>query len=449
MIKRCDKVLLPENAEKILNLLSKNGYKAYVVGGCVRDYILGKSGGDIDITTSAKPMIIEQILTNEGIKVIETGLKHGTVTAVIDSEQYEITTFRKDGDYEDNRHPENVLFVDDVKEDLSRRDFTVNAMAYNHNDGIVDLFFGMDDIENKIIRAVGNPNKRFTEDALRIMRAIRFSSVLGFEIEENTKKAIFDNKELLKNVSVERLYVELIKLLLGDNVLKVLSEYKDVIAVIIPELKPTFDCEQNNPWHIYNVYNHIINAVDSAPKTEVIRLTMLLHDIGKPLVKTTDSNGIDHFKMHAKAGAGIAKEILKRFNVSNKIYDEVTTLVYYHQGVENVDNVKVKRWLSKLGEEYARDLFLVRIADLKAHNLAKTDYEIKKMYSLLDELDEVVKRGDAFKISDLAVNGNDLIELGYKGAKIGQKLNEILSLVVDDEIANDKDVIIKYIISNK
>lgn len=449
MIKRNDIIAIPKNAEIILNLLNKNGYKAYVVGGCVRDYILGKNGGDIDITTSALPMVIEQILTEKNIKVVETGLKHGTVTAVIDKEQYEITTFRKDGDYKDNRHPQNVSFVDDIKEDLCRRDFTVNAMAYNHEDGIVDLFGGINDIENKVIRAVGDPNRRFKEDALRIMRAIRFSSVLGFSVEENTKKAIFDNKELLKNVSVERIYVELVKLLLGDNVLNVLSEYKDVIAVIIPELKPTFDCEQNNPWHIYNVYNHIINAVNYAPKREDMRLAALLHDIGKPSVKTTDDKGIDHFKTHAKVGAEIAQSILKRLNVSNKIYDKVTTMIYYHQAVEKVDDIRVKRWLSKLGEEYTRDLFFIRIADLKAHNPQKTDYEIKKIYSLIDELDEIIKRGDAFKISDLAVNGNDLIALGYKGADIGNKLNEILNLVVDDKIKNDKNIIIKYIKNNK
>lgn len=449
MTSNIDNIIIPKNADKIINLLNSKGHKAYVVGGCVRDYILEKNGGDVDITTSAKPIVIEQILTEQGIKVVETGLKHGTVTAIIDSEQYEITTFRKDGDYEDNRHPQNVLFVDDVKEDLSRRDFTINAMAYNHSDGIVDLFGGKEDINNKLIRAVGNPNKRFNEDALRIMRAIRFSSVLGFEIEKETKKAVFDNKELLKNVSVERLYVELIKLLLGDNVLNVLSEYKDVIAVIIPELKQTFDCEQNTPWHIYNVYDHIINAVNYAPKNEVIRLTMLLHDIGKPFVKTTDSKGVDHFKTHAAAGAEIAKSVLKRFNVSNKIFDEVTTLVYYHQSIENVEKVKVKRWLSKLGEEYARDLFLVRIADLKAHNVVKTDYEIKMMYSFLEELDKIIARGDAVKISDLAVNGNDIKSLGYNGVEIGQKLKEILSLVVDDKLINDKNIIIKYIISNK
>lgn len=436
---------IPQNAEVILNLLNQNGYKAYIVGGCVRDNLLGKSGGDIDIATSALPKETEKILAENGIKTVETGIKHGTITAVIDHEPYEITTFRKDGDYKDSRHPESVDFVSDICEDLSRRDFTVNAMAYNRAEGLVDLFGGADDLHNKVIRAVGNPDKRFKEDALRIMRALRFASVLGFAIEEKTKRAIFKNKELLLNVASERIFTELTKLLAGDYVLKILDEYREIIGVIIPELKPAFDCAQNNPWHIYNVYEHIIHAVDAAPKDEIIRLTMLLHDIGKPQVKTTDEKGKDHFKTHAAVGAETAKEILKRFHVSNEIYDKVTTLIYYHQGIENVDDIRVKRWLAKIGEEYTRALFQVRIADLLAHNPEKISYEVEKIKELQDELDEIVAAGDAFKISDLAVNGNDLLALGYKGKEIGNKLNEILLLVVDDKLANHKTDILSYL----
>ena len=437
---------ISENAEKLINLLSENGYKAYAVGGCVRDYLLGKPEKDIDITTSAKPEIVEEILTKQSIKVVETGLQHGTVTAVINGDPYEITTFRKDGEYKDNRRPESVDFVDDVKEDLSRRDFTINAMAYNHNEGIVDLFGGKADLDNKIIRAVGNADKRFKEDALRIMRALRFSATLCFDIEESTKKAIFDNMHFLENIAYERIFTELKKLLVGDNAMQVLDEYKEVIGVITPELKPTFNCVQNNPWHIYDVYGHIIHAVDSAPKDDIIRLTMLLHDIGKPSVKTTDEKGIDHFKTHAVAGADIAKKVLKRFKVSNEIYDKVTTLIYYHQGVENVDDIRVKRWLSKIGVEYTRALFKVRVSDLLAHNPEKIGYEVEKLNELQQELEEIVAVGEAFKISDLAVNGNDLIALGYhKGKEIGEKLNEILMLVVDNQLENDKDKIIEYL----
>ncbi|MDE6658846.1 MAG: CCA tRNA nucleotidyltransferase [Eubacterium sp.] len=433
------------NAEKLIHLLSENGYKAYAVGGCVRDNLLGKPEKDIDITTSAKPEMVEEILKQNHIKVVETGLKHGTVTAVLNGEPYEITTFRKDGEYKDNRRPESVDFVDDVKEDLSRRDFTINAMAYNHQEGIVDLFGGKADLDNKIIRAVGNADKRFKEDALRIMRALRFSATLCFKIEEKTKKAIFDNMHLLENIAYERIFTELRKLLVGDNAMQVLDEYRAVIGVIIPELKPSFDCVQNNPWHIYNVYGHIIHAVDSAPKDDVIRLTMLLHDIGKPSVKTTDEKGIDHFKTHAFVGADIAKKVLKRFKVSNEIYDKVTMLIYYHQAVENVDNIRVKRWLAKIGEDYTKALFKVRISDLLAHNPEKIGYEVEKLSKLQQELEEIVAAGEAFKISDLAVNGNDLLALGYKGKAIGEKLNEILMLVVDNKLENDRDKIIEYL----
>ena len=425
--------------------MSDNGCKAYAVGGCVRDYLLGKPEKDIDITTSAKPETVEEILKQNNIKVIETGLQHGTVTAVLNGENYEITTFRKDGEYKDNRRPESVSFVDDVKEDLSRRDFTINAMAYNHKEGIVDLFGGKKDIDNKVIRAVGNADLRFKEDALRIMRALRFSATLCFDIEESTKKAIFDNMYLLDNIAKERIFTELKKLLAGDNALQVLDAYKEVIGVVIPELKPAFDCVQNNPWHIYNVYDHIIHAVDAAPKDEIIRLTMLLHDIGKPSVKTTDEKGIDHFKFHAPVGADIAKKVLKRFKVSNEVYDKVTTLIRYHQGVENVDDIRVKRWLAKIGADYTKALFKVRISDLYAHNPGKIGYELKKLNEFLIELDEIVAAGEAFKISDLAVNGNDLIALGYKGKEIGEKLNEILMLVVDDRLNNTKEDIVDYL----
>lgn len=438
-------MFLPKNAEKIIDLLTENGYKAYAVGGCVRDFLLEKACDDVDVATSALPDEVERILKDEGIKVFETGLKHGTVTAVMDGEHYEITTFRKDGDYKDSRRPETVDFVTDIADDLSRRDFTVNAMAYNHSEGIVDLFGGKEDLENGIIRAVGDPNKRFNEDALRIMRALRFSSVLGFAIEENTKKAIFDNMHLLNNISAERIFTELTKLLMGDNAVSVLDEYRQVIGVIIPELNPCFDCVQNNPWHIYNVYGHIIHTVGAAPKDKIIRLTMLLHDIGKPQVKTTDEKGIDHFKTHAVVGAEIAKTVLKRFKVSNEIYDKVTTLIHFHQSVENVDDIRIKRWLSKIGEDYTRALLQVRAADLLGHNPDKIDYELEKIKELQNELEETVAVGAAFKLSDLKINGNDLKSLGYEGKEIGEKLNELLALVVDDQLENMKEKLIEYL----
>lgn len=438
---------IPDNAEKIINALCENGFDSYVVGGCVRDFLLGKPVSDTDIATSALPIETEKILRSKHIKVIETGIKHGTVTAVIDKTPYEITTFRTDGEYMDSRRPESVEFVRDIKEDLKRRDFTVNAMAYNESAGLIDLFGGKDDLKDRIIRAVGDPDKRFKEDALRIMRALRFSAVLGFEIEENTKKALFENRFLLKNIAAERILTELLKLLVGKNVLHVFDEYREVIAVVIPELRDTFHCAQNTPWHMYTVYEHIIRAVAFAPPDSVIRLTMLLHDIGKPSVKQTDENGRDHFKTHAAAGERIAETVLRRLKVSNEIFSKVTTLIKYHQSVENVNDIKIKRWFNKIGQEYTLSLFEVRIADLKAHNTKKAEVhaEIQTLERLKEEALALISRGDPYRVCDLAVNGNDLMALGFSGRDIGDKLQEILALVLEDKLKNEKSELLSYL----
>lgn len=438
---------ISSKAKIVINALADAGFSAYVVGGCVRDYFLGNQTSDTDITTSAKPYEVEKILADKNIKVVETGLKHGTVTAVIDKTPLEITTFRADGEYRDSRHPQSVEFVENIEQDLKRRDFTVNAMAYNEEQGIIDLFGGREDIENRIIRTVGEPDVRFKEDALRIMRALRFSSVLGFEIEEKTKKSIFDNMYLLENISAERIFSELSKLLCGKNVLNVLDEFRQVIGVIIPQLIPSFNCAQNTPWHTYTVYEHIIHSVDFAPCDPVIRLTMLLHDIGKPSVKLTDENGRDHFKTHADAGEKIAAEVLSKLKVSNNIYNKVTTLIKYHQSVENVNDVKIKHWFNKIGEEYTLSLFDVRIADLKAHNLGKKEvlFEIERLMSLEEEAKMIIKRREPYKISELAVNGHDLISLGFSGREIGDKLSEILTLVMDGRLKNTKKDILDFL----
>lgn len=438
---------ISSKAKIVINALADAGFSAYIVGGCVRDYFLGNQTSDTDITTSAKPCEVEKILADKNIKVVETGLKHGTVTAVIDKTPFEITTFRTDGEYKDSRHPQSVEFVEDVEQDLKRRDFTVNAMAYNDERGLVDLFGGREDIENRIIRTVGEPDARFKEDALRIMRALRFSSVLGFDIEEKTKKSIFDNMYLLENISAERIFSELSKLLCGKNVLNVLDEFRQVIGVIIPQLIPSFNCAQNTPWHTYTVYEHIIHSVDFAPRDPVIRLTMLLHDIGKPSVKLTDENGRDHFKTHADAGEKIAAEVLSKLKVSNNIYNKVTTLIKYHQSVENVNDVKIKHWFNKIGEEYTLSLFDVRIADLKAHNLGKKEvlFEIERLMSLEEEAKMIIKRREPYKISELAVNGHDLISLGFSGREIGDKLSAILTLVMDGRLKNTKKDILDFL----
>lgn len=438
-------VQIPQDVKNLISAFECGGYSMYIVGGYVRDMLLGKSGGDVDLTTSALPAQAESVLENAGVRYIETGLKHGTITAVINHIPYEITTFRSDGAYSDSRHPESVSFVADVKEDLSRRDFTINAMAYNEADGLIDLFGGCEDLKNGVIRAVGNPDIRFKEDALRIMRALRFASQLGFKLEAETARAALENKALLDNISSERIYSELEKLLCGDNALFVLSEYREIFAQIIPELRPCFDCAQNTPWHIYNVYDHIVHSVAAAPKKSVIRLAMLLHDIGKPAVKVTLENGRDSFKRHAEKSAELALQILERFRVSNAVRDEAVTLVKYHQSVENVNDIRPKRWLNKIGYDYTRDLLDVRLADLKAHNPEKVGFEIEKIEEIKQQLEDIVKAGEAFRISDLAVNGNDLIALGFSGREIGEKLTEILNLVIDGKLANNKEEIISYI----
>ena len=328
---------------------------------------------------------------------------------------------------------------------MSRRDFTINAIAYNPNkDEIVDLFGGRDDIENKIIKAVGNPDKRFKEDALRIMRAIRFSSTLGFEIEENTKAALFRNKELLKNVSAERIFTELSKLLLGDNVFDVLTEYKEIIGVIIPELVPIFTCGQNTVWHIFDVYTHTAKTVEQAPRLLSLRLTMLLHDIGKPFAKTTDGNGVDHFKGHQKISADLAAPILKRFKISNELYDRVMLIIPIHDIHIGTKKKNIKKWLNRLGEQGLRDLIAVKRADKLGQNPKMTGEELQNLVTTESLVDEIIANAEPYSVKDLKINGFDLINLGFKGKEIGDILSAVLEMVIDGKLENEKDILLKY-----
>lgn len=436
---------LSKNAEEIIVMLENSGYEAYAVGGCVRDFLMGRACDDVDITTSATPQQTEAVFSHNDVRFIETGLKHGTITAVTPGGNFEVTTYRTDGDYKDNRHPDAVEFVTDIKSDLSRRDFTVNAMAYSDKRGLVDLFGGQDDLNAKIIRAVGDPDKRFKEDALRIMRALRFSSVLSFEIEPETEKALFDNQELLKNVSSERVFSELSKLLLGDNVFNVLMKYREILAQIIPELRFIFNIPQNTKWHIYDVWEHTCKSVDVAPRDVALRLTMLLHDIGKAFSKTTDENGTDHFKGHQKISAVYAQKALERLKVSNEIYDRVMFLVPIHDMHIGTDSKKIKKWLSKAGESRLRDLIEVKRADKLAQNPIMTCEELSNLDITQSELDRIIEEGEPYSLKDLAVNGYDLIELGYSGAEIGEKLHILLEKVIDGSIKNEKQALLNYL----
>ncbi len=435
-------------AQYLIELIENAGYEAFEVGGCVRDFLMNKACADIDITTSASPQETEKILEANNVKYIETGIKHGTITAVIDGKHFEITTYRTDGDYKDSRHPESVEFVKSIDEDLSRRDFTVNAMAYNRKTGLVDLFGGKSDIENKIIRAVGDADKRFKEDALRIMRAIRFASVLSFAIEENTEKAIFDNKDLLLNVSSERIFTELSKLLLGKNVFNVLMKYRDILAVVIPQIKDSFDVEQNNRWHLYDVWEHICHSVENAPADLGIRLAMLFHDIGKPFCKTRDCDMNDHFYGHPAISAQLASSALKNLKIPNDLYDRVILLIKIHDKHITTDKKNIKKWLSKIGTERTLDLIDVKKADMLSQNTELTMPEIEGIEKTRQIVFDVLESEEAFKISDLAVNGYDLMSIGIKGEKIGKALNFLLEKVIDGELENKKESLINYLNKN-
>lgn len=430
---------LPNDAKRLIDLLISGGYQAYAVGGCVRDALMGRTGGDIDITSSATPEQLEALLCANNIRYVETGLKHGTITAVINHIPYEITTFRSDGEYKDNRRPENVKYITELSGDLARRDFTVNAIAYNDIDGIVDLYGGRADIENRIIRAVGNPDKRFQEDALRIMRALRFSSVLGFKMEENTKRALFDNKDLLLNIAGERIYTELMKLLTGDSAEDVLLKYREVIAVIIPELKVCFDFPQNSKWHIYDVYTHTVKSVAAAPEKDYLRLALLLHDIAKPYCRTTDENGQDHFKGHPAKGVEIAHNILKRFKVSNDVYNKVITLIEIHDLHITEKPSNIKGWLRRLGEELIFDFIDVKIADMQTHNLNLAQCELDALKRIKQQTKDIIESGEPYKISDLKINGNDLKQLGYSGHEIAQELEKLIKIVSGNANCNTKE----------
>lgn len=440
---------LPVDVENLICLLNENGYKAYAVGGCVRDDLMNRAAGDVDITTSAKPEEVEKILSENSIKFVETGLKHGTVTAVIHHIPYEITTFRTDGEYKDSRRPESVMFVENIEDDLSRRDFTINAIAYNKYDGFVDAFGGMDDIKSKVIRCVGDADKRFKEDALRIMRAIRFSSVLGFEMEEKTKKAIFDNVQLLDNIAAERIYTELIKLLMGDHAEKVLLEFKEVIAQIIPEFKPCFACEQHSKWHLYDVYTHIVKSVALSPKKDYIRLAVLFHDIGKPQCKKTDEKGVDHFKGHPIVSADITRTVLKRLKVSKEIFNKVVTLVEIHDLHITQKPSNIKKWLRKLGEEFIFDFIDLKIADMASHNLNEAGHELNELKHIRKLTQKVIDSGEPYRICDLDINGHDLVELGYKGKDISTELENLIKIVSGNPKCNTKEKLIHQAVVDK
>ncbi len=427
---------LPNNVDKILNMLNNAGYEAFAVGGCVRDAMLGIEPNDWDITTSAQPAEIKEVFSS--YRTIDIGEAHGTIGVLIDDVVYEITTYRIDGDYADKRHPDSVSFAKTIEEDLSRRDFTVNAMAYNNEKGIVDPFNGQADLKYKALRCVGDPDTRFNEDALRILRGLRFASVYNFGIESKTAASIIRNRLLLNDISEERIASEFNKLLCGDNVKYILSRYKDVFSVFFPEIVSTFDFAQNTPHHNKTVWRHITASVSFIEPDELLRLVMFLHDVGKPLALRTDSKGIDHFKGHNHFGAVLAKNALERLKYPRKTIDDVCVLIEYHDVRFNEDKRKIKHVLNIIGKENFERLLKIQLADIKAQSMYKRESKLRDHELAKQAFREITDNNECYSLQSLAINGSDLIHLGITdGKSIGFILDNLLDEVINETLEND------------
>ena len=435
------KINLPEKVNKIIKALENKGFSAYAVGGCVRDSLLGIDPFDWDITTDALPYQVKEIFP----KTFDTGLKHGTVSVLIDKDIFEVTTFRCDGEYLDNRHPESVSFTKSIEDDLSRRDFTVNALAYSDSAGLIDCFGGICDLKNKIIRCVGDADKRFNEDSLRILRAVRFSAQKNFEIEENTKLSIIKNAELVKNLSVERVISEITKIILSDP-FKIKDLYDlGILKHIMPEMCLCFENEQNIKWHIYDVGMHSLNVVKNLENKPYLRFAGLMHDWGKPYTRGKNEEGEDTFRNHAKKSVEIAEEFLKRYKFSNSDKDKILRLIKYHDREIIPEKKYVKRAINDVGEYIFLDLINLKRADCLSQNLELTSPRLL-IYEKYEEIyNEIIMGNEAISVKSLEINGKDLINLGFKGKEIGDTLNFLLNKVIDNPELNKKETLLKIV----
>ena len=428
---------LTQGSIEIINTLKENGFEGYVVGGAVRDAFLGNLSSDIDIATSATPEEMLKVFSN--FKVYKTGIKHGTITVQSAGEFIEVTTYRVESGYSDNRRPDTVDFVKDIKEDLKRRDFTINAMAYNEDGGLIDYFDGIPDLKNGVIRTVGNADERFKEDALRILRALRFASVLDFKIEEETQKACIRNRSLLKNISVERIYAEFNKLLVGKGAGRVLLENKEVIFEIIPELKDCDGFEQFSKYHCYDVYTHIVKSVEFSERDRLVRWALLLHDVKKPECFTLDQNKTGHFYGHHLSSSKASREILKRLKADNYTIEMVYKAVYMHDFETPTTKIAVKKFLKENGYEFLKILSKVKVGDALAHNSKYTEKRKENAYKFLKIANEVLENKECFELKTLAINGNDLKSVGFSGASIKTALDTLLNEVIEEKIENNKE----------
>lgn len=439
------KISVPRKAKYIIETIRNAGFEAYVVGGCVRDSILGREPEDWDITTSAKPEQVKKLFP----RTIDTGIKHGTVTVMLDKESFEVTTYRIDGKYEDSRHPKEVTFTPNLKEDLRRRDFTINAMAYNDESGLVDIYGGLEDIERQIIRCVGDARERFREDALRIMRAIRFSAQLGYSIEEETRAAIRELAPTLEAISAERIQVELVKLLVSPHPDYLRDAYDmGVTKIILPEFDVCMRTPQRHPHHMYNVGEHTLHALTEVEPDKVLRLAMMLHDIGKPVTLEIDEDGSTHFHGHNAVSEEMARTILKRLRFDNDTIYKVCKLVMYHDyGNSVVPSMRVvRRAINRVGEDIFPLLFPIKRADVAA----QSDYLCREKLDAIDQwqqmYEKVLEEKQCVSLKTLAVTGKDLINIGCKpGPELGEQLQTLLELVLEHPEYNTREYLLKEV----
>ncbi len=436
------KIKMPGKVNKIIGVLQEAGFEAYAVGGCIRDSLLGRTPNDWDITTSAKPMEVKALFSH----TIDTGIQHGTVTILLDREGFEVTTYRIDGEYEDGRHPKEVSFTGSLEEDLKRRDFTINALAYNETAGLIDIFEGQKDLRDGIIRCVGNAEERFTEDALRMLRAIRFSAQLGYRIEENTLAAIHKLAGNLEKISAERIQTELLKLIVSPHPDYLRTAYEcGVTKVFFPEFDLAMETPQNHPHHCYNVGEHILHSLLEIPADKVLRLTMLLHDIAKPQCLTVDEKGITHFHGHEEKGADMSRVILRRLRMDNDTTDKVCRLVRFHDYGNGVapDRRIVRRAVNKIGEDLFADFLLVKKADLLAQSMYLREEKLSNLAAWDACYREIREAEECVSLRTLAVNGKDLIAAGLQpGRELGDILKQLLDEVLENPEKNEKDYLI-------
>lgn len=437
------RIILPERVNKIIGILQTHGHEAYAVGGCVRDIILGRTPGDWDITTSAMPEETKGLFD----RTFDTGIEHGTVTVLLDGEGFEVTTYRIDGRYEDSRHPKEVTFTRNLQEDLLRRDFTINAMAYNEKNGLIDIFGGMRDLKHGVIRCVGNAMERFSEDALRILRGIRFAAQLGFTIEKDTQYAMKRLAPTLQKISAERIQVELVKILVSDSPQFIRDAYElGITREFLPEFDLLMETPQETPHHMYSVGEHTIHPLCNIRADKVLRLTMLFHDMGKPALKTIDDTGQAHFKRHAIESEVITKRVLKRLKFDNETLQKVSRLVFYHDYRMPAEPREIRRAMNKIGEDLFPHYMEVRRADVLAQSMYKRDEKIKNLDDIEKKYHEIIDAGQCVGLKDLAVTGRELIDAGMKpGREIGEKLEELLEIVLDNPELNNKETLLKHL----